>query len=46
MFESGAIKPPAIAERCPLSEAAQAYARVASGKVGKIVLIPSSEAKS
>jgi NADPH2:quinone reductase len=45
MFESGAIKPPVIAERYPLSEAAQAYARVASGKVGKVVLIPASEAK-
>ena len=45
MFESGAIKAPVIAERYPLSEAAQAYARVASGKVGKVVLIPTSEAK-
>ena len=45
MFESGALEASAIAERYPLSEAAQAYARVASGKVGKVVLIPSSETK-
>jgi NADPH:quinone reductase len=39
LFDSGALKPPAIAEQYPLSEAARAYARVAAGKSGKIVLV-------
>jgi NADPH:quinone reductase len=39
LFESGALKPPVIAERYPLSHAAQAYGRVAAGKSGKVVLI-------
>jgi NADPH:quinone reductase len=42
LFESGALKPPAIGERFPLSEAAQAYSRVASGKGGKVVLVMAS----
>src|SRR5689334_17662581 len=42
MFESGALKPSAISEQYPLSQAAQAYGRVASGKGGKVVLIMSS----
>jgi NADPH:quinone reductase len=37
LFASGAIPPPRIAARYPLSQAAEAYQRVASGKV---VLIP------
>jgi NADPH:quinone reductase-like Zn-dependent oxidoreductase len=37
LFASGAITPPCIAARYPLSQAAEAYQRVASGKV---VLIP------
>lgn len=37
LFASGAITPPRIAERYPLPQAAEAYQRVASGKV---VLIP------
>ena len=38
MFESGALKAPAISERYQLSEAAKAYSRVRSG-VGKIVFV-------
>jgi NADPH2:quinone reductase len=37
LFASGALTPPRIAARYPLSQAAEAYPRVASGKV---VLIP------
>ena len=37
LFASGALPPPRIAARYPLSQAAEAYQRVASGKV---VLIP------
>jgi NADPH2:quinone reductase len=37
LFASGAIAPPCIAARYPLSQAAEAYQRIASGKV---VLIP------
>ena len=37
LFASGAIPPPRIAARYPLSQAAEAYQRVAGGK---IVLIP------
>jgi NADPH2:quinone reductase len=40
LFESGALQPLPILERYPLSEAARAYARVAQGAPGKIVLIP------
>lgn len=44
LFESGALRPASISQRYPLSEAAQAYERVAAGKSGKIVLImPSIE---
>jgi NADPH:quinone reductase len=39
LFESGALKPSAICERCPLSEAAQAYGRVAAGGGGKVVFV-------
>ncbi|HEY6349174.1 MAG TPA: zinc-binding alcohol dehydrogenase family protein [Candidatus Angelobacter sp.] len=42
LFESGAVKPPAIGERYPLAEAAQAYGRVAAGGAGKVVLIMGS----
>ena len=45
LFESGALRPPAIGERYPLAEAAQAYGRVAAGGSGKVVfLIASGEA--
>jgi hypothetical protein len=37
LFTSGTIPPPTIAARYPLSQAAEAYQRVARGKV---VLIP------
>lgn len=40
LFESGALKPQAIAERYPLSDAAKAYERVAAGAGGKVVLLP------
>jgi NADPH2:quinone reductase len=39
LFESGALKPSVIAERHLLSDAAQAYGRVAAGATGKIVLV-------
>lgn len=39
LFESGALKPPIASEKYPLSEAAQAYRRAASGKSGKVMLI-------
>jgi len=42
LFDSGTLKPPVIGERYPLSAAAEAYGRVASGKGGKIVFIVSS----
>jgi len=42
MFESGALKPPAISEQYPLSQAVQAYGRVGSGKGGKVVLTMTS----
>jgi NADPH2:quinone reductase len=40
LFESGALRPQPIAERYPLSQAAEAYARVLAGTPGKVVLIP------
>jgi NADPH:quinone reductase len=40
LFESGALRALPIRERYPLSDAARAYARVAQGAPGKIVLIP------
>jgi NADPH:quinone reductase len=45
LFESGALEAPVIAERYPLSEAAQAYGWVASGKAGKVVLVMASSKK-
>lgn len=39
LFESGALTAPVIGERYPLSEATEAYARVASGRGGKVVLV-------
>lgn len=39
LFESGVLEPPPIAARYGLSDAAAAYARVASGGSGKVVLI-------
>ena len=39
LFESGDLKPPIASKKYPLSDAAQAYRRVASGKSGKVVLI-------
>jgi NADPH:quinone reductase len=41
LFESEALRPSVIAERHPLAEAAEAYARVTSGKAGKVVLVMS-----
>lgn len=38
LFESGAIRPPAITERFPLERAAEAYDRVAKGSQGKVVM--------
>lgn len=46
LFESGALEAPAIAGRYALSDAAQAYGRVAAGKSGKVVLVMTSEAKA
>ena len=37
LFASGALAPPVIVERFPLSEVVAAYTRVASGKGGKMV---------
>lgn len=40
-FESGALKPPDIAEVFPLARAREAYQSVAGGKVlGKVILVP------
>jgi len=39
LFESGALKPPAISERYDLSEVAKAYGRVAAGGSGKVVFV-------
>jgi NADPH:quinone reductase len=39
LFESKALKPPVIGERYPLSQAALAYGRVASGKGGKTIFV-------
>jgi NADPH:quinone reductase-like Zn-dependent oxidoreductase len=38
-FESGALEPPAIAQRFPLSQAADAYALVAAGRPGRVLLV-------
>jgi|HubBroStandDraft_6_1064221.scaffolds.fasta_scaffold162000_2 NADPH2:quinone reductase len=40
LFESGALAPLTVVERYPLSQAAVAYARVAAGAAGKVVLVP------
>lgn len=40
LFESGALAPLTVVERYPLSQAAAAYARVAAGVAGKVVLVP------
>lgn len=40
LFTSGALQPLPVLERYKLSDAARAYARVAGGAPGKIVLIP------
>jgi NADPH2:quinone reductase len=40
LFESGALKPPKIAERYKLSQVREAYGRVASGGGGKVVFVP------
>jgi NADPH2:quinone reductase len=39
LFLSGALRPPTVGEQYPLSDAVQAYGRVASGKSGKIVFV-------
>lgn len=46
LFESGALRPPRIAARYPLSQAASAYAAVAHGAPGKVVLIPDRQYQS
>ncbi len=40
LFESGALKPPKIAERYKLSQVREAYGRVASGRGVKVVFVP------
>ena len=45
LFESGALKAPAIGERYPLAEAATAYGRVAAGGGGKVVFVVTSGGK-
>lgn len=45
LFESGALTPPAIGQKFPLSEAAQAYGRTASGKGGKAVFVLAAAGK-
>jgi NADPH:quinone reductase len=42
LFQSGALRPPVIGERYPLSDVAKAYGRVASGSGGKIVFVMSA----
>jgi len=37
LFDSGALKPPKIVQRFPLSKAADAYKQVATGKSGKVI---------
>ena len=39
LFETGALTPPPIAERYPLTDAAKAYSRVAAAKSGKVALV-------
>ena len=46
LFDSGALQPPVIGERYPLSAVAKAYDRVASGKGGKIVFVMSADEKT
>ena len=41
MFESNLLKPPAVAARYPLEQAAEAYSRVAAGRSGKVILVMS-----
>ncbi|HEX6535816.1 MAG TPA: zinc-binding alcohol dehydrogenase family protein [Gemmatimonadaceae bacterium] len=40
LFESGKLRPLPVVERYALSDAARAYARVANGAPGKVVLVP------
>ena len=40
LVETGAIEPPRIAERYPLSRAREAYEAVAAGAGGKVVIVP------
>jgi NADPH:quinone reductase-like Zn-dependent oxidoreductase len=46
LFESGAIDPPPIAARIPLSNAREAYERVNRGGAGKVVIVPDSATKT
>jgi NADPH:quinone reductase len=39
LFDSGILRPPAVAHPLPFSQAPQAYQRVAAREVGKIVLV-------
>ncbi|MFZ0335382.1 MAG: zinc-binding alcohol dehydrogenase family protein [Candidatus Acidiferrales bacterium] len=43
LFESGALQPPTIDSRYELSEAAQAYGKVAAGGSGKVVFVMASQ---
>ncbi|HEY0780602.1 MAG TPA: zinc-binding alcohol dehydrogenase family protein [Gemmatirosa sp.] len=40
LFDDGTLRPLPVAERYPLSKAAEAYGRVARGGAGKVVLVP------
>jgi hypothetical protein len=46
LFESGALDPPAIAARFPLSNAREAYERINRGDPGKVVIVPDSATKT
>ena len=46
LFESGAIDPPPITARIPLSKAREAYERVSRGGTGKVVIVPDSATKT
>jgi NADPH:quinone reductase len=45
LFESGAVKPPPIGERYPLSDAVQAYGRLVAHKGGKIIFVMPSDSE-
>jgi NADPH:quinone reductase-like Zn-dependent oxidoreductase len=46
LFDSGALKPPTIAKRYDLSQAAEAYSKVAAGGGGKVIFVmPEKDAR-